>query len=196
MMHYVGITLRLLLLLALVPACSTAASNSYCYETAPRSAKPAASPVEIWESAKVRRPYKVIGFVKTEAGKSSDTREIVAQLQAAARQLGGDALLDLSHGPANSAPPGPVFSHLRREAPYPPTVFPIMSMAAARRFGQRGSSSGKAPDPGSKFKVRSSKVSSPSQIPCGVIIYSQLLRQEDCKWPGHGFNFELLNLEL
>lgn len=112
-MRYIGVTLGMLLLLAPAPACSTPQSNTYCYETAPRTPKPTANAVEVLDSSKVRRPYRVIGFVKTEAAKTRDTAEIVARLQNEARQLGGDALLDLSHGPADGAAPSPVFSHLK-----------------------------------------------------------------------------------
>ena len=84
--------------------------NTRCirYENIPRSSKPANYPIEIIESTKINRPYKVIGVVQANAGKLHSVDDTIEHLKKQAREFGGDALLDLQQGSTKSGVIAPV----------------------------------------------------------------------------------------
>ncbi len=65
------------------------------YETTYRDPKPFDFPIDIYESNNLTKAYKTIGIVKANAGKLHSSQDTINRLKILARQMGGDALLDL-----------------------------------------------------------------------------------------------------
>lgn len=64
-------------------------------ESSLRDPKPDNFPIDIYDSVSLSRGYKVIGTVMANAGKLHSTHNTINILKAKARNMGGDALLDL-----------------------------------------------------------------------------------------------------
>jgi hypothetical protein len=86
------------------------ASLSGCAKTV-RSAKPETYHVALYYTADIHRPYKVIGIAITSAEPFHHVLAATEQLQHEARQMGGDAMIDLSQGAPQGLemPPGEWF---------------------------------------------------------------------------------------
>ncbi len=92
--------------------------RSVPFETQARPPKPDDFRIEILESKDITKPYKVIGLVQVNAGKNHSVEDTVEKLRAAARQMGADALVDLSNQPIGAGVPassgGTIYSgHVR-----------------------------------------------------------------------------------
>jgi hypothetical protein len=83
----------LIIFLNLIVACVT--TRIIRYETIYREPKPSNFPIDIYESSNLNRPYKVIGIVTANAGKWHSTQDTIEQLKKVAREMGGEALMDL-----------------------------------------------------------------------------------------------------
>jgi len=95
-----------LLVCLLISALSGCVSvKSIPYETTVRLPKPADYPIEIYESKDIRKPYKVIGIVQANAGKRHSVADTMEKLRSQARQMGGDALVDLANRPIGAGIP-------------------------------------------------------------------------------------------
>jgi len=55
-------------------------------------------PIEILDSAKIDRPYEIIGFVQAKASRGGNLADTIEQLKEEARALGGDAIVDVQEG--------------------------------------------------------------------------------------------------
>lgn len=80
-------------------ACGCVNTRCIRYETSARSPKPSDFPIEILDAANIVKPYKVIGVVEANAGKLHSPTDTINHLKRQARAMGGDALLNLQHGP-------------------------------------------------------------------------------------------------
>ena len=78
------------------------------YETSSRLPKSENYPIEIFESTDVKCHYKVIGVVQANAGKLHNPSDTIEHLKIKARQMGGDALIDLQQGPSSGGVVMPV----------------------------------------------------------------------------------------
>jgi len=99
-----------LLILVIISGCVR--TRSIRYETIVRPPKPLDYPIEILDRANINRPYKVIGVVQANAGKFHSVEDTIEHLKAEARKMGGDALIDLQHGPSKGgviAPAGNMY---------------------------------------------------------------------------------------
>jgi hypothetical protein len=83
------------------------------YETVSREPKPKDYSMEIVESGNSKRPFKVIGMVQANAGRLHRVSDTLERLRVEARKMGGDALMDLQQGPAQTgaATSGPFASY-------------------------------------------------------------------------------------
>lgn len=95
-----GSFLALLIAAVVISGCVTV--RSIPYDTTARQPKPNDFPIPILESNSTNRPYIVIGVVQANAGKLHDPRDTLEQLRQAAREMGGDALMDLQQGSSGS----------------------------------------------------------------------------------------------
>lgn len=92
--------------------------KSIPYETTARQPKPDNYLIDIYDSKDVNRPYKVIGIVQADAGKRHSVADTLEKLRSQARQMGGDALVDLTNQPIGIGVPtskgGTIYSgHVR-----------------------------------------------------------------------------------
>jgi hypothetical protein len=95
------------LLVILCVSVGCVSTRSIPYETGSRDPKPSDYAIEILESSHLNRPFKVIGVVQANAGKLHSVKDTLEHLRAEARKMGGDALIDLDQGPAQSEAMGP-----------------------------------------------------------------------------------------
>jgi hypothetical protein len=72
------------------------------YESISRLPKSSDTPIDIYESANLSKPYKVIAVVQANAGRRHKVADTLEYLKAEARKHGGDALMDLTQGPQPS----------------------------------------------------------------------------------------------
>ncbi len=87
-----------LILLSALLLCGCATTRNILYDKSERSPKPAAYNEEIFSSAGVQRPYRIIGVAIASTGPFHHFQDAVDHLQAEAREMGGDALFDLVQG--------------------------------------------------------------------------------------------------
>ncbi len=92
--------------MALLAGCVNTASVPY--DRTEHLAKPEGYLVEIFDSATLKRPYKVIGIVQASAGLLRSSQSVIEHLQAEAGQMGGDALIDLVQGVAEESVVAPL----------------------------------------------------------------------------------------
>jgi hypothetical protein len=85
---------------AVLTGCVSSRAINYSGEARPP--KPASYVMEILESSKLTRPYRVIGIVQVNAGAKLNTRDPIRVLRDEARAMGGDALVDLSQQPVGA----------------------------------------------------------------------------------------------
>ena len=108
---------KLPVLMALLVLTGCVSVKSVPFESMARTPKRSDSPIEVLDSKDITRPYKVIGFVQANAGKNHDVADTLDKLRSAARQMGADALIDLSNQPIGGGVPsqgGTVYSgHMR-----------------------------------------------------------------------------------
>lgn len=71
--------------------------NKISYEQNAREPKPDNYPIEILQSDKIQKEYKVIGEVSAN-GPNNRTEKILEKLRIETRQMGGDALIDFESG--------------------------------------------------------------------------------------------------
>ncbi len=87
------------------------------FESMARTPKPDDFPIEIVDSRNISKAYKVIGLVQANAGKKHSVGDILEKLRSGARQMGADALIDLSNQPIGGGVPsqgGTIYSgHMR-----------------------------------------------------------------------------------
>src|SRR5271157_4090930 len=96
----------LLILISAVFLFGCATTRSILYDKSERSPNPAAYNVEIFSSAGLQRPYRIIGVAIVSTGPFHHFQDAVVHLQAGARNMGGDALIDLVQGlPKDAAMP-------------------------------------------------------------------------------------------
>ena len=110
--------LTICIALVVLSGCVSVSVKSVPYETMARTPKPDGFPIEILESKGITKPYKVIGLVQINAGKKHSVADTLEKLRSAARQLGADALIDLSNQPIGPGVPtssgGTIYSgHVR-----------------------------------------------------------------------------------
>lgn len=74
-------------------------TRSITYETTDRPPKPQDRLIGIVDSQTVTRPFTIIGVVEGNAGKLHSVVDTLENLKRAARRMGGDALMDIQHGP-------------------------------------------------------------------------------------------------
>lgn len=72
--------------------------------------KPPDHPIEILDSKDIYRPYKTIGRVEEEQGGFSSKEEVIEKLKSKARNMGGDALINLKQRPVSFYARGSAFS--------------------------------------------------------------------------------------
>lgn len=84
-----------LMLIAFLSGC--ARTQEVPYNKTARPAKAAAYHVPIYDSGSIHRPYKVIGTAIASAGPYDRMLDAIDQLKDEAREMGGDALIDLFH---------------------------------------------------------------------------------------------------
>ncbi|MBF0506250.1 MAG: hypothetical protein HQL09_05390 [Nitrospirae bacterium] len=83
-----------------------ATTRSILYDKSERLPKPAAYEVEIFSSAGLQRPYRIIGVAIAATGPFHHFQDAIAHLQAEAGRMGGDALIDPVQGlPKGAAMP-------------------------------------------------------------------------------------------
>ncbi len=73
-------------------------TNSLRMEASVRPAKSPSEPIEILEGSTLTRPYAVIGMVKARASRHRSSEDVLEVLRSRAREMGGDALVDLQWG--------------------------------------------------------------------------------------------------
>lgn len=88
----------LLILLLALSLCGCATTRGIVCDKTERQAKPDDYKVEIYNSADLQRPYKVIGVVIASTGLFHHVVEAIDHLQDEAKKMGGDALIDLAEG--------------------------------------------------------------------------------------------------
>ena len=89
-----------------------AKTREVLYDKTVRSAKPDTYHVSIYYTDEVHRPYKVIGIVITSTGPFHHVLAATEELQHAAREMGGDALIAIQRKTPKGLemPPGELFS--------------------------------------------------------------------------------------
>ena len=91
--------------------------RSIPYENKLREPKPESYEIEIVDVKDIYRPYKIIGLVDANAGKRHNTQDVMQKLKNAAKQMGGDALIELQNQPIGGGLPiqgGTMYSgHIR-----------------------------------------------------------------------------------
>lgn len=85
-----------LLIIVLILGCVN--TKSINFEINERESKSSNYPIEILDSINIDQPYKIIGIVQANAGKLHSIEDTIEHLKAEARNLGGDALIDLQQG--------------------------------------------------------------------------------------------------
>ncbi len=88
--------LLVMLSAALLYGCAT--TRSVLYEKTALPPKPSDFKIEIFSREGLNRPYKVIGIVIASTGLLHAFQDAVEHLQADAKKMGGDALIDLTQG--------------------------------------------------------------------------------------------------
>ena len=70
------------------------------YESIPRAPKPPGFLIEIYDSRDLNtNDFKIIGRVEANAGKLHSVNNTIENLKEKARQMGGDALINLTNNP-------------------------------------------------------------------------------------------------
>ncbi len=87
--------LAIFVLAVLLSGCAT--TSSIRYDNTPRTEK-AGDKIEIYDSAGIHRPYKVIGIVTASTGPFHHVMDALEHLQDEAAKMGGDALMDVAEG--------------------------------------------------------------------------------------------------
>jgi len=83
-----------------------ATTRSILYDKLERSPKQASYNVEIFSSAGIQRAYRIIGVAIAGTGPFQHFEDAISHLQAEARNMGGDALIDPVQGlPKGAAMP-------------------------------------------------------------------------------------------
>jgi len=95
-MRNFSVHLLIFFLIAFLSGCAT--TRGVLYDKAARPEKPFDSKIEIYDSAGIHRPYKVIGTVIANTGPFHHVMDAIEHLQDEARKMGGDVLIDLAHG--------------------------------------------------------------------------------------------------
>jgi len=94
---------QLVILISAILFCvSCVTTRVVMYESISRPPKLSDTPIDIYESANLSKPYKVIAVVQANPGKLHNVADTLEYLKAKARKIGGDALLDLTQGPQPS----------------------------------------------------------------------------------------------
>ncbi len=113
-MKKLGVILAVCLL---TMGCAVVNVRTIPYESAPRSPKPQDYIIEVIDIKDIDRPYKVIGVVDANAGKKHDTADVLGKIKEAAKDMGGDAIIELQSQPIGGGVPyqgGMVYSgHIR-----------------------------------------------------------------------------------
>jgi hypothetical protein len=107
--------LKVLIIIILLSSCVR--TRVIVYETTPRTPKPSDYPIEILDIANIDKPYKVIGVVKATPKGRRSPEAILEKLRTKAREMGGDALIDLTIGEGDKViiPTGNLFVVKRGE---------------------------------------------------------------------------------
>lgn len=64
------------------------------FEATSRSPKPPDYLIEVIEKDQVKKPYKVIGEIWVRTGPAQDPNSVLNKMREAAKEMGGDALMD------------------------------------------------------------------------------------------------------
>jgi len=84
------------ILAAILYGCAT--TRGILGDNTPRAEKPEGHRIEIFDSAGLHRPYKIIGTVIASTGPFHHVIDAIEHLQDEAAKMGGDALIDVVQG--------------------------------------------------------------------------------------------------